>query len=102
MNVSRRTKEIGVRKVAGASVGRVMADLLSQTVMLVTISCLIASVTGYIVMQRWLSYYIERISLHAGYFLLSGLIALLIALLAVSWQSWKAATRNPVEALRYE
>jgi len=102
MNVSRRTKEIGIRKVAGSSVAGVMTALLRQTVILVVISCLIASAAGYLVMQRWLSHYMERIHLHPGYFLLSGLVALVIALLAVSWQSWKAATRNPVEALRYE
>ncbi|MGD9557385.1 MAG: ABC transporter permease [Mangrovibacterium sp.] len=102
MNVSRRTKEIGIRKVAGSSVAGIMTALLRQTVILVVISCLIASAAGYLVMQRWLSNYMERIHLHPGYFLLSGLVALVIALLAVSWQSWKAATRNPVEALRYE
>ncbi|WP_423129670.1 ABC transporter permease [Gaoshiqia sp. Z1-71] len=102
MNVNRRTKEIGIRKVSGSSVAEVMVILLRQTVVLIFISCFIAAIAGFWVMQHWLSHYMDRISLHAGYFLISGLAALLIALMSVSWQSWKAATRNPVEALRYE
>jgi putative ABC transport system permease protein len=51
---------------------------------------------------HWLSHFALKISLHAGYFIFSGLLAFVIVLLAVSWQSWRAATRNPVDALRYE
>ncbi len=102
MQVNRRTKEIGIRKVSGSTVPEVMGRLLKQSVLLVVCSCLIAFIPGYYTMNLWLSHFPEKIPLHAGYFLLSGFLALLISLLAVSWQSWKAATRNPVESLRYE
>jgi putative ABC transport system permease protein len=102
MNVTRRTKEIGIRKVMGSSEIQVMASLLLETFVLVLAAMLIAFVADYFVMYQWLSNFVNKINLHAGYFLLSGFVALLIALLAVGWQSWKAATRNPVEALRYE
>lgn len=102
IQVNRRTKEVGIRKVSGSTVLEVMGRLVRQSVFLVVLSCLIAFVPGYYVMNQWLSHFPEKIPLHAGYFLLSGFLALFIALLAVSWQSWKAATRNPVESLRYE
>ena len=62
----------------------------------------LVSTGTFLAMEQWLGNFSDKIALHAGYFLLSGLVALFIALLAVSWQSWKAVTRNPVEALRYE
>jgi putative ABC transport system permease protein len=102
MNVTRRTKEIGIRKVMGSTETKVMASLLLETFVLVLVAMLIAFVADYFVMHQWLSNFVNKIHLHVGYFLLSGFFALLIALLAVGWQSWKAATRNPVEALRYE
>jgi putative ABC transport system permease protein len=102
MNVDRRTKEIGIRKVAGSSEREIMVKLLSETLLLVTIASLFAFGVAYYLMRQWLNGFAVRIHLHPGYFLLSGLFAFVIVLLAVSWQSWRAATRNPVEALRYE
>ncbi len=102
LNVNRRTKEIGIRKVAGSSVSEILRRLLSQTVVLVIISFVVAVVPVYFAMNYLLSMFAEHIRLHVGYFIAGGIFALAIALLAVSWQSWKAATRNPVEALRYE
>lgn len=102
MNVNRRTKEIGVRKVTGSTVAEVMVTLLRQFIGLVIIACIMAFLPAYLIMQQWLGNFSDKISLHISYFLLSGFFALLIALLAVGWQSWKAATANPVEALRYE
>ena len=102
MNVDRRTKEIGIRKVAGSSEKEVMWKLIRETLSLVTIASLFAFGAAYFLMREWLNGFAVRIHLHAGYFLLSGLFAFVIVLLAVSWQSWRAATRNPVEALRYE
>lgn len=102
MNVDRRTKEIGIRKVAGSSEKEVMWKLLSETLLLVTIASLFAFGVAYYLMREWLNGFAVRIHLHPGYFLLSGLFAFVIVLLAVSWQSWRAATRNPVESLRYE
>jgi putative ABC transport system permease protein len=102
LNVTRRTKEIGIRKIIGSSETKIMVDLLRETFVLVLISTFIAFIACYLFMQQWLSNFVNKIHLHPGYFLISGLIAMVIAMLTVSWQSWKAATRNPVEALRYE
>ena len=102
LNVNRRTKEIGIRKISGSSEIKILMLLLKETFVLVLIAMMIASVFCYIVMQHWLSNFANKIGLHPGYLLLSAFLVLMIALLTVGWQSWKAATRNPVEALRYE
>lgn len=101
-NINRRTREIGIRKAFGSNEAEVMTALLREMFILVFIAMVIAFMGNYILMSDWLTGYANRISLHAGYFLLSGLFALVIALMSAGWQSWKAATRNPVEALRYE
>lgn len=102
MQVSRRTKEIGIRKVMGSSEAEVVLLLLRKTILLVLIAMGIAFIAGYIALQHWLSDFSDRIYLHLGFFVVSGLFALIIALLATGGQSLKAATRNPVDALRYE
>lgn len=102
MNVARRTKEIGIRKVIGSTEREIVGKLMGETLVLVTIASLLAFVISYYLMREWLSNFVLKINLHFGYFLLSGLLAFVIVFLSVSWQSWKAATRNPVEALRYE
>lgn len=102
MNVARRTKEIGIRKVIGSSEREIVNKLMGETLILVSIASLLAFGVSYYLMIKWLSSFVLKINLHMGYFLLSGFFAFAIVLLAVSWQSWKAATRNPVEALRYE
>jgi putative ABC transport system permease protein len=102
MNVARRTKEIGIRKVIGSSEREIVSKLMGETLLLVSISSLFAFGVSYYLMREWLSNFVLKINLHIGYFLLSGFFAFAIVILAVSWQSWKAATRNPMEALRYE
>jgi putative ABC transport system permease protein len=102
MNVARRTKEIGIRRVVGSSETEIVGKLLGETLLLVGVASLFAFGVSYYLMSQWLSNFVLKINLHIGYFLFSGFFALAIVLLAVSWQSWKAATRNPVEALRYE
>jgi len=102
LKISRRTREIGIRKVNGSSVGQVISGLLKETLIIVFIAIIVASIVSYIVMDRWLNDYAERIHLHPGYFIVSGLFVLAISVVATIWQAWRAATRNPVEALRYE
>jgi len=102
MNVARRTKEIGIRKVIGSSEREIVGSLMGETLLLVSISSLFAFGVSYFLMREWLSNFALKIHMHIGYFLLSGFLAFVILLLAVSWQSWRAATRNPVDALRYE
>ncbi len=99
---ARRTKEIGIRKVNGARVAEMMAMLNKDFVKWVVIAFVIATPIAYYAMHKWLENFAYKTSLSWWIFALAGLLALGIALLTVSWQSWKAATRNPVEALRYE
>ena len=98
----RRTKEIGIRKVNGAKVSEVMVMLNKDFVKWVAIAFVIATPVAWYAMNKWLENFAYKTELSWWIFALAGLLALGIALLTVSWQSWKAATRNPVEALRYE
>ncbi|GET21941.1 putative ABC transport system permease protein [Prolixibacter denitrificans] len=97
-----RTKEIGIRKVNGAKVSEVMTLLNMGFIKWVGIAFAIAAPVAWFAMNKWLENFAYRTSLSWWIFALAGILALVIALLTVSWQSWKAATKNPVEALRYE
>jgi putative ABC transport system permease protein len=97
-----RTKEIGIRKVNGAKISEVMTMLNRDFVKWVVIAIVIATPIAWYAMHLWLENFAYKTNLSWWIFALAGLLALGIALLTVSWQSWKAATRNPVEALRYE
>ena len=97
-----RTKEIGVRKVMGASVPGVVVMLSKEFTRLVLVATVIAFPVAYFVMDRWLQDFAYKIDLGAGVFVLSGLLALVVAWLTVSYQSIKAAVANPVDSLRYE
>jgi putative ABC transport system permease protein len=97
-----RVKEIGIRKVNGATTLQVVSLLIRTTVVWVAIAFVIATPIAYFAMDKWLQNFAYRTPLSWWVFALAGLLALAIALLTVSWQSWLAARRNPVEALRYE
>ena len=98
----KRTKEIGIRKVLGAPVHTLILLLSGESARLVLISNLMAWPLAYWTMNRWLNDFAYRIDLEPEVFLWGGLLGLVIALLAVSYQAVQAATANPVEALRYE
>ncbi len=98
----RRTKEIGIRKVNGATITEVLTMLNQDFIKWVIIAFVIATPIAYYAMSRWLENFAYKTALSWWIFALAGLSALVIALLTVSWQSWHAASRNPVEALRYE
>jgi putative ABC transport system permease protein len=100
--LEKRTKEIGIRKVNGATITEVMVMLNKDFVKWVAIAFVIATPIAYYAMNKWLQNFAYKTNLSWWIFALAGLLALGIALLTVSWQSWRAATRNPVEALRYE
>jgi putative ABC transport system permease protein len=97
-----RVKEIGIRKINGARVSEVLVMLNRDFIKWVVISFVIATPIAYYAMNKWLQGFAYKTELSWWIFALAGLLAFGIALLTVSWQSWKAATRNPVEALRYE
>jgi putative ABC transport system permease protein len=101
-STEQRRKEIGIRRVNGASIGKIMLMLNKDFIKWVLVAFLVASPASWFLMNKWLENFAYRISLSWWIFVLAGLLALGIALLTVSWQSWKTATRNPVEALRYE
>ncbi|MGQ8337420.1 ABC transporter permease [Sunxiuqinia sp. A32] len=97
-----RIKEIGIRKVNGAKISEILAMLNKDFVKWIIIAFVIATPVAYFAMNRWLENFAYKTDLSWWIFALAGLLALGFALLTVSWQSWRAATRNPVEALRYE
>ncbi|HVN59074.1 MAG TPA: ABC transporter permease [Bacteroidales bacterium] len=98
----RRVKEIGIRKVNGAKIYEIMLMLNEDLVKWVGIAFIIACPIAWYIMHRWLDNFAYKTKMSWWIFAVAGIIALGIALLTVSWQSWRAANRNPVEALRYE
>ncbi len=102
LTTHKKIKEIGIRKVNGAKVSEILSMINRDIMKWVVIAFVIASPIAWYAMTRWLENFAYKTELSWWIFALAGILALGIALLTVSWQSWKAATRNPVEALRYE
>ena len=98
----RRTKEIGLRKINGAGINELVFMLNLDLVKWIILSFVIAVPVSLIAMRKWLGNFAYQISLSWWIFLLAGFIAVIIALLTISFQSWKAASQNPVDSLRYE
>jgi putative ABC transport system permease protein len=100
--IVQRTKEIGIRKVLGASISNVVFILSKDFLILVVVSNVIAWPVAYYFMNKWLQDFAYRIHITWWMFFLAGGSALVIALLTIGWQAIRAATANPVESLRYE
>jgi putative ABC transport system permease protein len=101
-SIDRRTKEIGIRRVAGAKSSEILILLNKEFIIWVVVAFIIATPVAWYTMNIWLQNFVYKTEFSWWIFLLSGISAFGIALITVSWQSWRAATRNPVEALRYE
>jgi len=100
--IKRRIKEFGVRKTLGASITNLILLQSKEIIVLVAVGNVIAWPIAWYVMNKWLQNFAYQVDLTIWPFLLAGLSALVIALLTVSWQAIRAATANPVKALRYE
>jgi putative ABC transport system permease protein len=100
--VERRTKEVGVRKVLGSSTGEVVFLLVKQFLKWVVIANLIAWPMAWFAMRKWLQGFAYQTRLTVWIFILSGILALGIALFTVGYQAIRAARANPVDSLRYE
>ena len=101
-SMKKKIKEIGIRKVNGAKIREILAMLNTEFLQWVIIAFIIACPIAWYAMTKWLEDFAYKTAISWWVFALAGTIALVIALLTVSWQSWRAARRNPVEALRYE
>ena len=102
LSIHNKTKEIGIRKVNGAKALEILNLLNAKYIKLISVAFVIACPVAWYAMHRWLQNFAYKTEISWWIFALAGLITLGIALLTVSVQSWRAATRNPVEALRYE
>lgn len=97
-----KTKSTGIRKVMGSSTLEIMSDSIKKLSGFVILSTLLSIPPTLFFTKKWLDGFAYKIDFPWWVFLLSGLLAMVISLLTVSWQTWRAATRNPVESLRYE
>lgn len=99
---ARRTKEIGIRKVLGASIARVAVMLAKEFILLVILAMLIASPIAYYLIHQWLGNFAYQVNINGWLFVLAGSAAILIAMLTISYQVLRAALSNPVKTLRTE
>ena len=97
-----RSREIGIRKVMGSSIKRIMVLFARETVLLILISTLPAWILGYLLMKRWLMNFHFHINMQPWEFVASFLLALLIALITIGYRTYRAAIVNPSEVLKYE
>jgi putative ABC transport system permease protein len=102
LTTQRRIKEIGVRKVNGAETAQILGMLNWDFMKWILISFLLAIPFAFLAMNKWLESFAYKTTLSWWIFALAGIITVLIALLTVSIQSWRASSKNPIEALRYE
>ncbi len=100
--VERRTREIGIRKILGATTQNLLLLLSRHFAIQVLVAFVLASPIAYFLMKKWLENFAYQTTLHPGPFVAAGLLALAVALLTVSYRSYKAAQTNPVEILRVE
>jgi putative ABC transport system permease protein len=101
-SIEQRTKEIGIRKVNGAKAIEIVILLSKNLIFWVFVAFILACPTALYAMKKWLQNYSYRTEINSWIFILAGIIALVIVFCTVSLQSWRAATRNPVDTLKHE
>jgi putative ABC transport system permease protein len=102
LNLVKRTKEIGIRKINGANNQELIRMINTSYVLWILIAFIIACPVAWYVMNKWLQNFAYKTELSWWVFAAAGAVSVAVAIITVSWQSWRAATKNPVEALRYE
>jgi putative ABC transport system permease protein len=102
ITTSRKTKEIGIRKVLGASEAQITVLLSKSFTILIIISFIVASPVTYWLLLKWLEGFAYRVTINPLLFVLGGALAIAIALATISYHTIRSARRNPVESLRYE
>ncbi|MFT4605950.1 MAG: putative ABC transport system permease protein [Rhodothermales bacterium] len=102
LTVGRRTKEIGIRKILGASVQSVTLLVSREFAVLVVVAALIGGPLAYFGLGRWLEGFAFRVTLAPWWFLAAGLLVLIVAMATVAFHSIRAAASDPVKSLRYE
>ena len=100
--IKRKTKEIGIRRIHGASFRTIIRMLNSELIIQIGIAFLIAVPAAWYVISRWLENFARKTTINGWIFILAGLFVLLLSVAAVSWQSWRAATMNPAKTLKSE
>ena len=101
-SAEQRAKEISIRKVMGASVNQVIVLMSKDFLLLVVIAFIIATPLAWYLVEKWLAGFANRIALDASLVVIAGIVAVMIALLTISFQSIRAARENPVKAMRSE
>jgi putative ABC transport system permease protein len=102
VSTEQKTKEIGIRKLNGASIVQIIKHLYAEYSPILIVAFVLASLIGYYALDKWLQNFAYKTEINWWIFALSGLATFFIALTTISWQAWRAASRNPVEALRSE
>lgn len=99
---SKKVKEVGVRKVLGAQIKNIVYLFSKEIIILILVALFVTTPVSILVMKNWLNNYAFHTDIKLWIYFFGGFVTLFIAMTTVAWQSWKSATRNPVEALRYE
>jgi putative ABC transport system permease protein len=100
--IEQRTKEIGIRKVLGAAVSRIMLLISREFIILIAIAFIVAVPAGYYFINKWLQEFAYRVDIAWWMFALAGVLTILVAIVTMSFRTMKAALANPVKSLRTE